>query len=246
MQDRERTKKDRDLKRQTVVQLRQENMKRMKEGNAPVFKTRADVRRLQDERKREERIRLKRHIPQLPGIVEDIEEDKSTKREAQSHSICMKIFKINKNLRDPENRWILGMAENPSRGLGVQRWKCAATPKKSILKAKQQASLDNKDGRAHFDEMNIIATHHPADKDYGHMKIDSQTTYHFSDGEGEQSGDEAARVRTEHKEGLAWGTAVDLSPATVLAGFDERKRVPEADQSDEEPLDERGNQYGNY
>ncbi|CAJ0937107.1 unnamed protein product, partial [Mesorhabditis belari] len=48
-----------------------------------------DLRKMIDVAK--ERIRLKRHIPQLPGIVEDIEEDKSTKREAQSHSIYENI-----------------------------------------------------------------------------------------------------------------------------------------------------------
>ena len=49
-------------------------------------------------------------------------------------------------------------------------------PKKSILKNRGN-SIEEKhlekpeDAKAHFDEMNILATYHPADKDYGHMKV---------------------------------------------------------------------------
>jgi len=57
-------------------------------------------------------------------------------------------------------------------------------PKKGILK--NSTSFDKNERKSSlketkWDEMNIIATYHPADKDYGHMKIEEpKTPYNYA------------------------------------------------------------------
>ncbi|KFD48673.1 hypothetical protein M514_10457 [Trichuris suis] len=58
-------------------------------------------------------------------------------------------------------------------------------PKKSILKSSSRQQTCPEQRGAHFDEMNILATLHPPDKDYGFMKIEEPKTPYSYLSEGE-------------------------------------------------------------
>jgi len=98
------------------------------------------------------------------------------------------------------------MAENlkkvPRRGILKQSNSFEQSGEESVAKCMKEP---------HFDESNILATHHPADKDYGFMKIDEpKTPYERAESEEEGDGDRrdeldanllAARIAAEGHKG---------------------------------------------
>ncbi|KAM4772072.1 protein phosphatase inhibitor 2 [Rhinophrynus dorsalis] len=116
-------------------------------------------------------------------------------------------------------------------------------PIKGILKNKgsepsgicviSKAELDREDDQSKksqkWDEMNILATYHPSDKDYGLMKIDEPSTpYHRMIGDED---DEGAMSDSEANEEL---TADVLAKKLAAAEGEDPKFLAQEDSSEEE------------
>ncbi|XP_065844622.1 protein phosphatase inhibitor 2-like isoform X2 [Oscarella lobularis] len=114
-------------------------------------------------------------------------------------------------------------------------------PKKGILK--QRGTAEQYPG-VRWDEMNILMTNHPADKDYGHMKIDEPKTPYqaYEDPEGSGAGSEAEAKSDDEatKDPLNLeNLASEIERANKMPIWSKKSEEEEEEQEEEEDEEEK-------
>ncbi|CAI9740959.1 protein phosphatase inhibitor 2-like [Octopus vulgaris] len=93
-------------------------------------------------------------------------------------------------------------------------------PKKGILK--NSSSFDKPDQTSRketkWDEMNILATHHPPGKDYGHMKVDEPPTPYARLSDQEDDDEECSTSKAKSKKGKqrSFDATEELNPTDLI------------------------------
>ncbi|XP_028259859.1 protein phosphatase inhibitor 2 [Parambassis ranga] len=129
-------------------------------------------------------------------------------------------------------RPIKGILKNKNSGTNVKSLPDEA-PGENTEQAPGLPEDDQQKKSQKWDEMNILATYHPADKDYGLMKIDEPSTpYNRMVGDDE---DEGALSDSDVQGGLA---ADDLASKLVAAEGSEPRFMKEEEEEEEESSEE--------